>query len=294
MLMLKSMTGYGKAECILGDSVWQIELRTVNSKVLDFNCRVPQLFKAFENEIRKIIAKHLQRGKVDLLLSMQNNASTISHSQIDQEVVKNYYEQLQALSVDVSVPLGSNVLSDILRLPDVLRPVEECLTEDDIDKFFKALAQACVDLDDFRRHEGKSLQQDFNNRIGVIANYLEQINAIKDNRIIRLRERFAADLEKYFGQIPTNDNRLEQEIIYYIEKLDITEEIVRLHQHLQYFSDTMDMPESQGKKLNFITQEIGREINTIGSKANDAEMQHLVVNMKDELEKIKEQMLNIL
>lgn len=294
MLMLKSMTGYGKAECILGDSVWQIELRTVNSKVLDFNCRVPQLFKAFENEIRKIIAKHLQRGKVDLLLSMQNNASTISHSQIDQEVVKNYYEQLQALSVDVSVPLGSNVLSDILRLPDVLRPVEECLTEDDIDKFFKALAQACVDLDDFRRHEGKSLQQDFNNRIGVIANYLEQINAIKDNRIIRLRERFAADLEKYFGQIPTDDNRLEQEIIYYIEKLDITEEIVRLHQHLQYFSDTMDMPESQGKKLNFITQEIGREINTIGSKANDAEMQHLVVNMKDELEKIKEQMLNIL
>ncbi len=287
------MTGYGKADFVLWQNQWQIELRAVNSKVLDFNPRLPQRFKALENDIRKIISTKLQRGKIDILISEQNN-NNAADVHINQSAAQRYYTEIKATANTLSIPLSDTIMSDILRMPEVVRQADNEMTETDSQAILQAIARASDALDLFRTKEGKSLQSDFTKRTKKITDYIEQIKAIKDKRITRLRERFNNELEKTFSNVDIDRNRLEQEIIFYIEKLDITEEIVRLRQHINYFSETMEAPDSQGKKLGFITQEMGREINTIGSKANDADIQHIVVNMKDELEKIKEQMLNIL
>ncbi len=287
------MTGYGKADFVLWQSQWQIELRAVNSKVLDFNPRLPQRFKALENDIRKIISTKLQRGKIDVLISEQNN-NNAADVHINQAAAMRYYTELKATAEALSIPLSETIMGDILRMPEVIQQADNEITEADSQAILAAIANAADALDMFRTKEGKSLQSDFIKRTQKITDYIEQIKAIKGQRIIRLRERFNNELAQTFSNIDIDRNRLEQEIIFYIEKLDITEEIVRLRQHIKYFSETMEAVDSQGKKLGFITQEMGREINTIGSKANDADIQHIVVNMKDELEKIKEQMLNIL
>ncbi len=260
---------------------------------MDFNPRLPQRFKALENDIRKIISAKLQRGKIDILISEQNN-NHAADVHINQTAAMRYYTEIKTTAEALSMPLSDSIMSDILRMPEVIQQADNEITDTDSQAILAAVAKASEALDVFRTKEGKSLQDDFTKRTQKITDYIEQIKAIKDQRIIRLRERFNNELEKTFANVDIDRNRLEQEIIFYIEKLDITEEIVRLRQHIKYFGETMEAVDSQGKKLGFITQEMGREINTIGSKANDANIQHIVVNMKDELEKIKEQMLNIL
>ena len=281
------MTGFGKHVIQLPSKKITIELKSLNSKSLDINARIPQSYREKELELRKMIADTLERGKIDLGLYVEITGEETT-AEVNQGVVKKYMEQLRNIANGDDIKL----LELALRMPDTLKTDKDDINETEYEAILKAMKEALSEIVNFRSEEGKVLEQDFVDRLGTLNALLEKVNAMDPERLGTVRERLeraVADL-----QIELDDNRFEQELIYYLEKYDITEEKVRLANHLNYFETTLKSGDSNGKKLGFIAQEMGREINTIGSKANYAPMQQLVVQMKDELEKIKEQMLNVL
>lgn len=286
--MIQSMTGYGKAVTESSDKKITIEIRSLNSKSMDLSTRLPYLYKEKELEIRKYISEQLQRGKIDLSINTETT-TTNKAQQINGSIIKSYIEEFKEIVPDAT---DAELLAIVMRLPEVLSFTSTEIDEDEWNLAFETLKSAINDLIDFRINEGKVLETEFTTRIQNILNLLDQVNPFETERIATLKERFIKNLEEL--NVDYDQNRYEQELIYYIEKLDITEEKVRLRNHCNYFLETLNSEESNGKKLGFITQEIGREINTLGSKSYHAEMQKIVVQMKDELEKMKEQLLNIL
>ena len=281
------MTGYGKSVLQLPTKKITIELKSLNSKNLDLNARMPSIYREKELAIRKILADKLVRGKVDFSIYVETTADDTS-TQINTPVVKQYIQQLK------NVVDGDDIdfLKMAVRFPDALNTVREEIDENEWKTIESDIKTAIEDLINHRLNEGKVLEQDFNNRVTSIENILEQVIAMDPERVDGVRERLLKGVQELREKY--DENRFEQELVYYIEKFDITEEKVRLKNHLNYFTESINSKDSNGKKLGFISQEMGREINTIGSKSNYAPMQQLVVQMKDELEKIKEQLLNVL
>ncbi|MGB5437452.1 MAG: YicC/YloC family endoribonuclease [Maribacter sp.] len=285
--MIQSMTGFGKHVIQLPAKKVTIELKSLNSKSLDLNARMPNAYREKELELRKLIATSLVRGKIDFGLYIENTGDETS-TQVNEVVVRQYMKQLASIAQGDDFKL----LEMALNLPDALKTEREDIDEEEYKTILEVLKQALIEINTFRLEEGIVLEKDFEQRIKNMESLLDQVVQIDPERQATIRER----LEKAIADLKSDvdENRFEQELIYYLEKYDITEEKVRLANHLDYFSKTLKSEDSNGKKLGFISQEIGREINTIGSKANYAPMQQLVVQMKDELEKIKEQMLNVL
>lgn len=285
--MIQSMTGYGKAVLQLPTKKISIELKSLNSKNLDVNARMPSMYRAKELDIRKLLAKHLERGKVDFSLYVEITGEDTS-STINKTVVKEYIKQLK----EVVNGDETELLKMAIRLPDAVTTERDDIDEEEWHTIESGINEAISKIKSYREDEGAILKQDFADRINTLKQLLEEVIAMDPERIEGVRAR----LEKGIADIKekVDENRFEQELVYYIEKFDITEEKVRLDNHLDYFIKALNSDNSNGKKLGFISQEIGREINTIGSKSNYAPMQKLVVQMKDELEKIKEQLLNVL
>jgi uncharacterized protein (TIGR00255 family) len=286
--MIQSMTGYGKAVAECSDKKITIEIRSLNSKSIDLNTRLPFLYKEKELDIRKVLSEKLQRGKVDFTVNTEATADNKAQ-QINPEIIKAYINEFKAIVPEATDP---ELLAIVMRLPDVMAFTCKELDEEEWNIFLKVLYEAIDNLNEFRIAEGKVLEQDFIQRINKIKELLVQVEPFEKERIQTLKDRFTKNLEELSTEY--DPNRFEQELIYYLEKLDITEEKVRLKNHCEYFLESLNSNESEGKKLGFICQEIGREINTLGSKSNHSEMQKIVVQMKDELEKVKEQVLNIL
>ncbi len=287
------MTGFGKAEVSLSRHKLSIELRSLNSKQLDLNIKTPSLYREKEAELRSMVAAALGRGKIDLMMYAEAGEAETAVS-LNKALAMKYFQELSELGESIGHPLGDDALSLILRMPDVLRTEREQADEEEWERVRSALQGALAQLDRFRVEEGKTLAADLAMRNRFLLDGLERILPYEKGRLSSLRERLRKELNETLGEGKVDANRFEQELIYYLEKLDITEEKVRLTKHCAHFAETLDAPSSEGKKLGFIAQEMGREINTIGSKANDAAMQRIVVEMKDELEKIKEQLGNIL
>lgn len=286
------MTGFGKATGVFDNKKITVELKSLNSKQSDIIVRMPSQYKEKEMELRNLIFAQLKRGKIELSVHVENNEEVGNHS-FNASLAKSYFQQLIAFSEDLNIP-ANDVLSTITRMPDVFQQVREELKPEEWD-FLKALVEKGIEkLNHFRSDEGKKLAADFEKRIELIRNNLKVVEKFEPTRLEGIRQRIHKVLTELSGENGVDLNRQEQELIFYIEKLDITEEKVRLTAHCDYFLETMNAGNAQGKKLGFIGQEIGREINTIGSKANNAEIQRAVVQMKDELEKIKEQVLNVL
>ncbi len=291
--MIKSMTGYGKALVVLPNKSIIVELKALNSKYFDFVSRTPSQYKEKESVMRSLLNDMLERGKIELSLFTENKgADTIV--KVNQSAAEAYLKQVYDLQIKLGLPDDPNLLSTLLKMPEVLSSPMEGVDEEEWLAIETGLKQAAANLDSFRLAEGEVLMQDFIQRIALIKQYSEEVVPFEEPRIELLKTRFKKSLNGLADEVTFDNNRFEQELIYYIEKLDITEEKVRLARHLDYFIETLNDGDSNGKKLNFIAQEIGREVNTIGSKANDADIQKLVVMMKDELEKIKEQLSNIL
>lgn len=290
--MIKSMTGFGRTTVeVTGKSV-TVEVRTLNSKQLDLNTRIAPLFRNNENEIRAIVSRELERGKIDFNLSLDRNAApTVS---INSALAKSYFDSLTALSDELNNPIGSDIFMQVLRMPDVISTPQEELSDELWEAVKNAIVETCNQVNDFRITEGAVLAKDFEKRICLIRDMIDEVTPFEENRIATLRAKFEKSLSELATKTQYDPSRLEQEIFYYIEKLDITEEKVRLRKHCNYFLETMEEPQANGKKLGFIVQECGREINTLGSKSNDFNIQQIVVRMKDELEKLKEQLANIL
>lgn len=285
--MIYSMTGYGKSVLQLPTKKVTIELKSLNSKNLDLNARMPSIYREKELSIRKLLADKLERGKVDFSIYVEATAEDTS-TQINTPVVKQYMEQLRQVVDGNDIEL----LKMAVRFPDALNTVREEIDENEWQLIEAEIHKAVDDLNNHRLDEGKVLEKDFNSRVATIDSILEQVIAMDPERVQGVRERLLKGVEELKEKY--DENRFEQELVYYIEKFDITEEKVRLKNHLNYFIESINSEDSNGKKLGFISQEMGREINTIGSKSNYAPMQQLVVQMKDELEKIKEQLLNVL
>ena len=286
------MTGYGKAECELKDRKVIIEVKSLNSKNLDLYTKIPGIYREKELEIRNLVSKKLLRGKVEFILyyevSDENKATTINSG-----VIKSYVNQLKELATELNLQ-SEQLLQMAIRLPDTLNTEKEEIDENDWKIVISTIENALDQLDDFRTQEGKYLKDDMEQRIKAIEKKKNEIAPFELDRTEKIKSKLKENLNKSFDENEYDKNRFEQELIYYLEKLDITEEKVRLTNHCNYFLEILSESESNGKKLSFISQEIGREINTLGSKANDSDIQKLVVLMKNELEKIKEQMLNIL
>lgn len=292
--MIKSMTGYGKAVCERSDKNILIEFKSLNSKGLDLSCRLPYTYKDKELELRALISERVSRGKVDFSIFFETNNAPTGKT-INSAVVTGYYRQLSAIAAELGLPNGLELLHAVMKLPDTMSAETEAPAEGEWEAIQAAVQQALESFEQFRAQEGLALRTDLAERIRIIEACLDEIIPIEGRRVDKIRERIRKMLDDTIGSDKVDENRFEQELIFYLEKLDITEEKVRLRQHCKYFVETMDSDElAVGRKLNFIAQEIGREINTIGSKANDADVQKLVIQMKDELEKIKEQSLNIL
>ena len=279
------MTGYGKSEVQLENKKVTIEIRSLNSKNLDINARFPTLYKEKEMEVRKWLSRELLRGKIDLMLFVETTGEETS-TRINKGIVEGYLEQLEGIRKE------SDILSIAMRLPDVLKTEREELDETEWQKIEEGISSAIMKLKEFRSSEGNELKRDFEHRIALLEEKLKEVISIDPERLEGVRARLDKSIQE--SKVDVDENRIEQELIYYLEKLDITEEKVRLNKHLSYFLDSLNEKHANGKKLGFISQEMGREINTIGSKANFAPMQKVVVEMKDELEKIKEQLLNVL
>ena len=285
------MTGFGKATKEFENKTVNVEIRSLNSKNLDLSLRLSSTYRDKEHELKSEITKLLERGKVDLSVYVESKIEE-TPVQINTDLAKSYYIQLKQLATELNEP-STNLMAHVLKLPDVLKSERKEPNEQDWKDIQSVIFLAVEGLNNFRSDEGKSIEKDFETRLGIIADSLDKIKEHDAARIQNIRDRIKKNLEEVVGKEKVDNNRFEQELIYYIEKLDINEEKVRLKTHLDYFIKTMKEP-AGGRKLNFIGQEIGREVNTIGSKANDAEMQKLVVLMKDELEKIKEQTNNVL
>ena len=292
--MILSMTGYGKAVVAYKEKKINVEVKSLNSKSLDLSARIAPLYREKEMEIRRLLAQKLERGKVDFSLWVEKE-STVDATPINAALVENYYKQIKAISASTGIPEPEDWFTTLLRLPDVTAKTEvEVLDEEEWEVAQQAINEAIEKLIEFRKQEGAALQKKFTEKIDNIANLLKSIEPFEKSRVPKIREKIIDGL-KQIPEVDYDKNRLEQELIYYIEKLDINEEKQRLTNHLKYFHETMkESGHGVGKKLGFIAQEMGREINTTGSKSNQAEMQNIVVKMKDELEQIKEQVLNAL
>jgi uncharacterized protein (TIGR00255 family) len=290
------MTGYGKAECLLPDSKITIEIRSLNGKNADISIKSSLIPREKEMGIRQYIAKELQRGNIDLFATYEQNAATQA-KQINMELAKDYYRQISALGTEVGACAlqsqnPNDLLAMILRMPDVVETKKQEMTDETWAPLEEAIHNAVAALNDFRAQEGEILYKDVTSRVALIESYVEEVEKHEQERVQAVKERIHNRIAEL--GINPDENRLEQEIVFYVEKLDINEEKVRLRQHCKYFMETINSEPYPGKKLGFIAQEMGREINTMGSKANHAQIQQWVVKMKDELEKIKEQSLNIL
>lgn len=291
--MIKSMTGYGIASFDSGSTKYTVEIKSLNSKFLELSLRIPRSFSEKEFQLRNECNKQIERGKVSLSINVEQADSIVKAAGIDTALLKNYYNQLKAVSTELGEP-GGNLLQLALGLPEVVKYDEDTVSEEEWKIVEKTFHQALAAFQQFRADEGNVLEQDVKFRIGIILKNLELVEVEEPKRIPLIRERLNQFLTEAIGRESIDQNRFEQELIYYIDKLDITEEKVRLKSHCDYFVETLKNADANGKKLGFISQEIGREINTLGSKANDANIQKLVVGMKEELEKIKEQLLNVL
>ena len=294
--MIHSMTGFGKASVVSQNKKITAEIKSLNSKQLDLSVKLPLSYREKELEIRNEIAQKLQRGKVELFVSVEEISDNTSFS-LNIPLIKNYKEQIIGLAEQLNMDVPSDLCSTLLRLPDAVKAntsgAEIC--EEEFSSLMQVVAQATDSLINFRTQEGKRLETFFEDKIVIIENLLLQVPEHENSRIEKIKSRILDSLSKVEG-LSFDQNRFEQELFFYIEKLDITEEKIRLQNHLNYFIDTLHKGEGegQGKKLGFIAQEMGREINTLGSKANEAELQKIVVRMKDQLEQIKEQVLNVL
>ena len=292
--MIQSMTGYGKATVELPDKKINVEIKSLNSKAMDLSTRIAPVYREKEMEIRNEIARILERGKVDFSLWVEKKDAEQLATPINQELVAAYYHRIKEISSVTGIPEPEDWFGTLLRLPDVMAKTEtQELSEEEWQAAHAAVEEALNHLVDFRKQEGAALEKKFREKISNIAHLLETVEPYEKERVGKIKDRIVDALEKTIS-VDYDKNRLEQELIYYIEKLDINEEKQRLSNHLKYFISTLENGSGQGKKLGFIAQEMGREINTLGSKSNHAEMQKIVVQMKDELEQIKEQVLNVM
>nr|WP_315155504.1 YicC/YloC family endoribonuclease [uncultured Flavobacterium sp.] len=286
--MIQSMTGFGKATLQLPTKKITIEVKSLNSKGLDLNVRMPSLYREMELGLRNQIASKLERGKIDFSIYIESTAEQTS-TRVNVPIVKAYINQLREVYADAD---ETELMKMAVRMPDTMKIEREEIDENDWVQIQTVIEEALQNILNFRRDEGESLEKEFQLRIGNIRQYMNEALALDPERVQAIKDRLQTAIAEL--QVNVDENRFEQELIYYLEKLDITEEKVRLTNHLDYFLDTIKGTEANGRKLGFITQEMGREINTMGSKSNHAQMQKLVVQMKDELEKIKEQVLNVL
>jgi uncharacterized protein (TIGR00255 family) len=291
--MIKSMTGYGIASFDAGNTKYTVEIKSLNSKFLELTLRLPKIFSDKEFQLRNDCNKQIERGKVSLAINVEQQNGVVRAAGINTVLLKQYYEQLKAVGTELGEPTN-NLLQLALGLPEVVKYDEESVSEDEWKVVEKTFNQAVAAFQQFRADEGNVLEQDLKYRIGIILQNLKLVEVEEPKRVPLIRERLNQFLLEATNREAIDQNRFEQELIYYIDKLDITEEKIRLKTHCDYFVETLKNADANGKKLGFIAQEIGREVNTLGSKANDANMQKLVVGMKEELEKIKEQLLNVL
>jgi uncharacterized protein (TIGR00255 family) len=291
--MIKSMTGYGKAACKFEEKSITVELRSVNSKQLDINSRIPFIYKEKELDMRSEITRVAERGKIDFSITTEKNEPD-KPVKINNTLLKEYFNQIKITAKELDLPVTEQTLLAALRFPETLKSETAELKEDEWISLFDCIRSALLSFDNFRIQEGKALEKDLLARLDLILKNLAEIKKFESKRIERIKDRLQKNLNEFIPEGSMDTNRFEQEVIYFLEKLDFTEEIIRLNNHCDYFRKTISQEESQGRKLGFISQEMGREINTIGSKANDSDIQKLVVMMKDELEKIKEQLSNIL
>lgn len=291
--MIKSMTGYGKAEFEFGNKKFTLEIKSLNSKQLDISTRIPALYREKDLDIRRELSDRLVRGKIDFNIYMENLGED-SSSKINEPVLLSYYHHLEKISSQLNLPVNESLLSSALRLPDAVKTEYDEPDEQEWLVVIENIRAAIDDIDRFRNQEGLALEKDLRNNIQAIEILSAKISQYEVQRIEAIKTRINESLEALKLNGSVDQNRFEQELIFYLEKLDINEEKVRLKNHLHFFIEILNHPESSGKKLGFIAQEIGREINTIGSKANESSIQRLVVEMKDYLERIKEQVMNVL
>ncbi|GHT01827.1 hypothetical protein AGMMS49525_03700 [Bacteroidia bacterium] len=285
------MTGFGKAVKELPDKKISVEIKSLNSKQLDVNARISATYKDKEMEIRTLLAQKIERGKVDVSVGVDHGNEAVS-SKLNVDAIEKHYKDILQVAKHLEVEPPKDVLSVVLKLPEVIQTESATLDEQEWEGAKSAIEEALKAFQDFRKQEGKMLEGIFKEKIEAIANFLKEVDKYDVDRIEKIKAKMVDGMKKL--DVPYDKNRFEQEMIFYIERLDINEEKARLNNHLNYFLETMRNESSQGRKLGFITQEIGREINTLGSKSNHAEMQQIVVRMKDELEQIKEQILNVL
>lgn len=291
--MFKSMTGFGRAEKTIGKKTFLVDIKSLNGKQFDLSLRLPAILKPLEFNIRKTMAEGLDRGSVECSISLKDTGDAKPVT-INTDLAKAYYNSLSALSEELGMDT-SNILNALIKLPEVITPSSETLKEEDASSFYELVKEAIADLNQHRLNEGKILEAELTSRINNIADLQKEIEKLDPSRKEMIREGIVKLLEDKVGKDNFDGNRLEQELIYYIEKIDITEEMVRLRNHCDYFMQIVKEPNDiKGKKLSFVLQEVGREINTTGSKAYNSDIQKLVVMMKDELEKAKEQVLNVL
>lgn len=291
--MLYSMTGFGRAEQTVGDKTFLVEIKALNGKQFEIQLKIPPVLKPYEFEIRNILQEQLIRGSVDCYVSLKQNGASRPVI-INTELIRAYYSQIAQLADELKIDTNS-VLGALLRLPEIVSPSGEMISEGEFDGFTSVLRAALRELNEHRKGEGKSIFKDLRGRMEKIKEQEESILKLEPKRMVRIREEIQQLLAEHVGEDNIDKNRLEQELIYYMEKIDIHEEQIRLRQHCEYFEEILNSADdSKGKKLSFLLQEIGREINTTGSKAYDADIQKCVVIMKDEMEKAKEQVLNVL
>lgn len=291
--MIQSMTGYGKAVCELGEKLISIEIKSLNSKQLDLYFRIPTAYRDREMEMRNEVSNRLKRGKIEVNFTLDYREGKQA-TQINAGVVKNYYSQLKTITEEIGHQVNEPLLQAILRMPDALNNDKEVVDPAESQKLIETLAAALEETERYRNNEGSALAADIIKRIGLIGSYLDQIEPYEKERTQFIRNKLESSLLEFIPKESLDKNRFEQELIYYLEKLDISEEKTRLQHHCSYFLEVMQEADQVGRKLGFVAQEIGREINTIGSKASHSGIQTLVVLMKDELEKIKEQLMNVL
>ncbi len=290
--MIRSMTGYGKATGDYKSKTISVEIKSLNSKFFDLNLRLPHPYKDKEMDLRSLLLKESERGKMDVMITMESDLSQ-QENLLNREIIKSLLTDLKAVKKEFSLP-DDNLLQIVMQMPQVINTDSDEADDNEWKYISSLISQAIEKFNLFRQREGQNLQQDISQRMNLILQLLEQITPFEEGRINTVRSKLINALNALGGNIETDKNRFEQELIYYLEKLDITEEKVRLAEHCRYFLSMLNDENNNGKKLGFLMQEIGREINTIGSKANDADIQRKVVEMKDEAEKIKEQLSNIL
>ena len=287
------MTGFGKSEFEVNNKKITIEIKSLNSKQTDINTRIPALYREKDIQIRRALTDNLVRGKIDMNIYVENLGDE-SSSKINEPILKSYFEHLKKINEELKLKTDHTSLQALMRLPDVVKTEYETLDETEWEVILENIKKALEDIDKFRIQEGSAMKADISENIGSISHLLQQIEPFEEQRIVNLKKRLTDNLENLKLNLEVDENRFEQELLFYLEKLDINEEKVRLANHCEYFLETIEEPVSSGKKLAFISQEIGREINTIGSKANENNIQRIVVQMKDHLERVKEQLLNVL